>query len=165
MKKLNIKKVCLGAVFCAAVFVSTLISVPVGTFGNVNLGDSMILICSFFLGYYGILPASIGASLCDVLNGYGIYAPGTFIIKALIVIVVTFFMKAIKNKKASFILSSILGEAVMVLGYFIYEAMVLSYGFGAYVNIPFNMIQGFVCILVGVFLYSFLKRYEDKLIK
>ena len=59
----------------------------------------------------------------------------------------------IKNKKANLLASAIAAEAIMALGYYVFEGFL--YGFEAsLVNIPANAIQGVVCLVVGVLLIN-----------
>ncbi len=60
------------------------------------------------------------------------FAPGTFVIKALIAVIAAAILKALGSKtKAAPIVASIAGEAWMVLGYFLYESIFLGYGLTA----------------------------------
>lgn len=161
IKKNNILRLVLAAVFCAMVFTMTWISIPTPTIGNINLGDCMIIICAFSLGgVYSIFAASLGSALCDIASGYVIYAPGTFFIKGIMVIIVLVLRKFIlkSNKAFSILISGCFAEIFMVVGYFIYEALFLSYGLGAAVNIPFNLIQGAANLVVAVILFKLLEK-------
>ncbi len=154
-------KLVLSAVFCALVFAMTYISIPTPPIGNINLGDCMIIICACVLGgAYSVLAGALGATLCDIASGYVIYAPATFVIKAVMILIILTFRKQILKNKGylSLILSGILAELVMIAGYFLYEAIFLSYGFGAIANIPFNAIQGVINIVVSILIFVLLKR-------
>lgn len=154
-------KLVLSAVFCALVFAMTYISIPTPPIGNINLGDCMIIICACVLGgAYSVLAGALGATLCDIASGYVIYAPATFIIKAVMVIIILFARKKILMSKSfiPLILSGIFAELFMIIGYFFYEAIFLSYGFGAIANTPFNAIQGVINIVVSILIFALLKR-------
>ena len=75
-----------------------------------------------------------------------------------------FFKKA---KFVAYIISGILAEAIMVVGYFVYEATVMSYGLGAAVSVIPNIIQGVVGITVGVILITVLNKTKliDKMMR
>ncbi len=79
------------------------------------------------------------------------YAPGTFLIKALTAWTAGAVIHLLQDRlpRTSRLLSSVIAEAVMTAGYFLYEAWVLSYGLAAATNIPFNLLQGAVCILIA----------------
>lgn len=160
MKNERIYKLVLAAVFCALVFTLTWVSIPAPTVGNINLGDCMVLLSGVLLGNaYAAVAAGLGAALCDLAGGYAIYVPATFVIKALMVVVVCLGRKyAPRGKHLSLILSALVAEIVMILGYLIYEAFALGYGVGAVASIPFNAIQGGANIVVFVLLFTLLSR-------
>lgn len=166
--KNHIKKITLCALFASITFVATMfISIPTGV-GNINLGDAFILCSTFLLGpIYGAIAGATGAMLAD-LPFYTLYAPATFIIKGLMSLVgyfiFTLFSKLIHKDLPSMIIGGIAAEIIMVLGYFIYEwIFVLKNAYGALLNVPFNSIQGFSGILVGVIITNLLK--SNKYIK
>ena len=159
MNNKNIKtiKIVQSAIFCALIFVCTMVQVPAPTVGNINLGDCMIIFASCSMGgVYCIIASALGGALSDLLSGYVIYSPATLVIKALMALTIVLMLKLVfkKTNNLSVIRSSICAEAVMILGYFLYEATILGYGFGAAANISFNAIQGGINIAVGVILYN-----------
>lgn len=161
MKENKIFKAVLAAVFCALVFTMTFISIPAPSVGNINLGDCMVILSACLIGgWYGVFAGAVGSALCDLANGYAIYAPGTLIIKALMVIVILMARKLVfKNQKPlSLVVSGVCAEVVMIIGYFIYESLILGYGMGALMNIPFNAIQGVINLIVAVVLFVTLKK-------
>lgn len=147
-----------SSLFAALVFVATMIiKIPTLTGGYMNIGDGMVLLCGFILGpVWGALAAGIGSMLSDLV-GYPIYALATFLIKALMAFVAYFLMKILKTifKKRRFIAYMIAGfvaELIMVGGYFVFEAVFMSYGWGAVVSVLPNILQGIVGISVGTVL-------------
>lgn len=142
------------------VFTMTWISVPAPSVGNINLGDCMVILSAFLLGWSGAIASAAGAALCDLVSGYVIYAPGTFIIKALMVTAIILTRKVILKGKSgiSFIVSGIIAEIIMIIGYFVYEALVLKYGVAAIANLPFNAIQGVANLIIAVLLLIVLNK-------
>ena len=147
-----------ASLFAALVFIATMIiKIPTLTGGYMNIGDGMVLLCGFILGpIWGALAAGIGSMLADLV-GYPIYAVATFLIKALMAFAAYFIAKILKAifKKNHFIAYGIAGlaaEVIMVVGYFVFEAIFMSYGLGAVVSVIPNMIQGVVGIAVGTVL-------------
>ncbi len=161
MMSRDIKILSIGAMFSALIFTATFIAIPLSNYGNVNFGDSMVFICSMVMGYYGILPSCIGASLCDALSGYSIYAPGTFLIKGIMSFLLVFFIRIFKEFKVSIVFSMFMSECVMVVGYLLYELII--FGSGAVSNVPFNILQGIVNILISIALYRFIHRLKINL--
>lgn len=150
----------------ALTFVMTLISVPLPSGGYANLGDAAVLISGAALGViYGGISAGVGAALADIVLGFPIYAPGTFVIKAIVAIVAAASRRISKKYSGAkrTILAALIfavGEATMVLGYFIYEFFILGYGVGAVSGLMGNTAQGAVCLALGVFLYVALGKIK-----
>lgn len=125
------------AMFAALVTVTTaFIKIP-SPFGYSHAGDSMIYLgASILPGPYGIIAASIGGFLADIISGYAQFSVATAIIKALNAVpfvVCCYFMKS--HNKADKIISLpnllmlIPTTIITVFGYFV--ANYLLYGLGA----------------------------------
>jgi len=154
MKQNKIFKVVVAALFTAIVCVATMVvKIPSpATNGYFNLGDCFVLLSAWYLGpVYGFLAAGTGSALADILSGYVQYAPATFVIKVLMAVAAYFIFKALSKKPfIARLTSGIVAEAVMVLGYFGYEAVILSYGIGAAGSIFPNVMQGIVGIVAAI---------------
>ena len=149
------KQIAFCAVFATLCLVSTLlISVPL-PHGYLNMGDVFVLLSGWLLGFWGIPAAAIGSALADVVSGFVLYAPATFLIKGamafLSYLVWRFLKRSIKNSRLnglSLFLSATLAETVMLAGYFFFESIL--YGFaGATLSLIGNAIQGGACALCG----------------
>lgn len=157
----KISKLVTSALFIAIICVATVVvQIPSPVTGFFNLGDCFVLIAAWFLGMgYGAVAAGFGSALADIILGYTIYAPATFLIKALMAVTAVLICKALKNKpfigKA---VSAVTAEAIMVLGYFAYEGIILKYGLGAAAAIPTNIMQGIVAIFAATALASALEK-------
>ena len=163
MASRNIQKIVTSALFCALVFVFTSILVPAPAVGNVNLGDGALLLAAWTLGGpWAAVSAALGAALSDLVSGYAIYAPATFVIKAAMVAVAILAHSLLGRlhlpARLCRLASALLAEIVMILGYFAYEATVLGYGIGAVANIPFNTVQGGVAIVLSGLLFELLSH-------
>lgn len=157
------KMIVISALLASLTCVATMIiKIPTPLHGYANLGDCIVLLSAFLLPVgYGFCAAAIGSALADVLSGYAMYAPATFVIKGLMVIVACFIYKQfIKNEKKKLfgkIVSGFVAEVVMVGGYFVFEGFL--YGFEAsLVNIPANAIQGVVGLIAGVLLVNVFEK-------
>lgn len=151
----------LTAMTCVATMV---IKVPTPvTNGYVNLGDIVVLLCGWLLGpVYGFCAAGVGSALTDLLGGYMTYVPGTLVIKGLMAVAAYFLAFGGKGSRGvqitARVLSAVAAEAVMVLGYFAYEAVFLGYGMAAAASIPSNVVQGAFGLAGGLALYVLLTR-------
>lgn len=163
------KKIVIAALFAALTCACTMvIKIPTPTMGYIHPGDGMVLLCGILLGPgVGGLAAGIGSMLSDLFSGYAVYAPGTLIIKALVALSSGVIFRALPTTKhLRMILSGLIGEAIMIFGYFVYQiAMTAVMGSSlsasataAAAGIPFNMIQGVSGILIALVLYPVLLK-------
>lgn len=146
-KKFNLKKLTMSALLAALTCVATLIVLtysPAG--GYIHFGDCFVLLSGFLLGpLWGGVAAGLGSALTDLFLGYATYIPATFIIKWGVAALASVLMKVLIAKSdrgatVKRIVSAVVGECIMVVGYFGYEC--LLYGFeGALANIVPNVIQ------------------------
>ena len=109
---------------------------------------------------WGALAAGLGSGLADVISGYVLYAPGTFVIKAVVALLAGWLIgsRFIKNEFAKALVAGIIGGAVMVGGYMLYEAVFMGFGVAAAANIPMNCIQGVFGAVAGAALYVALSK-------
>ena len=170
MKKFGTFQVVLVALFAALICVATmLVQIPIpATGGYVNLGDGVILIAAFLMQpVYAVAAAGLGSMLADLLAGYVSFAPGTLVIKAGVALIGALVFKALgKEKKGvaalpAMIIAGMCAEALMVLGYFFYEAVVLGVGAGAVGGILGNVGQGIAGIAVAGMVAPVLMKNEE----
>ena len=155
MAQTQTKKIVLCALLTAIITVSTIvIQIPMPISGYVNFGDVFVLTAAFILGaIYGAIAAGVGSMLADIITGYAIFAPATLIIKALMAIVAFYSMKMFKKttkiKVFHYVISGVFAELIMVIGYFVYSALLMGEGLVAATSIPGNLIQGAVGVAVA----------------
>lgn len=155
--KFSVKTIVFTAVFAALCCVATMVIIVPLPNGYVNLGDVFVLLSGWCLGpCFGPIAAGIGSMIADIVSGYAMYAPVTFAVKALVSLCAYFvwylFRSIIKNNKLDFLsrlISAIVGEIVMVFGYFLYESILYGFAGGALALLG-NTLQGVCCAVVGV---------------
>ena len=163
----NLKKLIYGALFAALACVATMsIRIPTpGTNGYIHPGDAVVILSGIFLGpAAGFLAGGIGSAMADLIGGYFVYVPATFVIKGLIALASAYIYKQIgkKEKKTRYLSVILCGVADMVLvvgGYFIFEYFI--YGIGAAASIPANLIQGLGGLIISLLLYPALMAVPD----
>lgn len=161
------QKIAVTALLAALTCVATMvIKIPSPMKGYLNLGDCVVLTAGWMLSpVYGFLAAGLGSALADLFSGYVVYAPATFLIKGLMALVARFVYKALCGKiysSISRIISGVLAEIIMVLGYYIFEGFM--YGFSAsLVNVPANAIQGVAGLVLGFVLIKIFEKTKIKL--
>lgn len=157
----NLKKLILAALFAALSCVATMsIRIPTpGTSGYIHPGDAIVILSGVILGpVWGFLAGGIGSALSDLIGGYFIYVPITFVIKGLVALASgLLYQKVGKNQKSRYIAVILGGVADILLvagGYFVCEFFI--YGAGAAASIPANIIQGVGGLVISCILYPIL---------
>lgn len=153
------------SIFTALVFVATvIIRVPIAaTGGYFNFGDSVIYVAALLFGpLVGGLAGGIGASIADIIGGYLIFAPGTFIIKLFEGIITGYAGYKIrpKNKAVAYwrALSVVFGVGLGAATYYIGTNYMAVFG-NALLD---QMVWAAVALFLGVFiiLLSFMPQTQ-----
>ena len=164
------RMVVMAAAFAALACVATMVvKVPSPTGGYMNLGDTVVLLGGYLLGpAWGALAGSIGPALADVLLGSPIYAPATLVIKAGMAALAAACHQAFGKGRGPLGLAAcgIMGELPMVVGYWLYTALISlseAGGFGlslviAAAGIPGNLVQAAFGIAASTLLALALKK-------
>lgn len=183
MRNENLKKLVIAALLAAMTCVATMIiKFPTPTMGYIHLGDGFVLLCGVILGpWMGALAAGIGSMLSDLFSGYASWAPATFLIKALTACVAGLLfhrlqrsIKSDKSRYAAILIGGVIGETIMVIGYFLYEALLAAFANGGFTSaalaggiassatgIPFNILQGVTGIIISILLLPVLMKVND----
>ena len=156
----KIRKLVISALMAALTCIATMVvQIPSPMNGYVNLGDCFVLLSGWLLGpWYGGAAAGIGSMLTDLLSGYGYYAPGTFLIKGLDALVAALIFRAMGRTSAAALFSGLVGETIMVVGYFGYAALLMGEGFGAAASIPGNVMQAAMGLFIGFLLLKMVNK-------
>lgn len=170
-----------AAMFAALTLLATsVLKIQTPTFGYVHLGDGFVLLSGIFLGpVYGGLAAGIGSAASDLLGGYAIWVPGTFVVKYLTAASAAALCRRLSSRHTgkgpvsvpSLIAGGIAGEALMTAGYFLYNILIVTFSAGSFTKaglasaaalsfaeIPFNAVQGVTGVLLAVLLFPALAR-------
>lgn len=163
-KRNSLKLLVLSAFFAAlvAVGIAYLPKLPIAH-GFVHIADSLVFLASAVLPLpYSVLACAIGGGLADVLCGYAVYAPATFVIKG---VTALFFRAALSGRDGGVgrivcvrNLLALLPSAIACAGgYFLYELAL--YGFSAaLVGVPMNLLQ----VAVGGALFALMGLLMDR---
>ena len=157
----NLKKLILAALFAALSCVATMsIRIPTpGTGGYIHPGDAIVILSGVILGpVWGFLAGGIGSALSDLIGGYFVYVPITFVIKGLVALAAgLLYQKVGKTQKSRYVAVVLGGVADIILvagGYFVCEYFI--YGAGAAASIPAIIIQGIGGLVISCILYPIL---------
>jgi uncharacterized membrane protein len=157
-KKINTQYLVLTALFTALSFAVTMFAnIPaavLGANGNINLGDSVIIIASFILGPVGgAIAGGFGAALADIAGGYLMYSPFTLIIKGAAALISGYLFRIVFHSKKTAVKRTVcilIYSAIIVAGYFLAELILMSIAGGerntvvfltALRTIPANLLQ------------------------
>lgn len=153
------------ALFTALTTVATMIiRIPSPTGGYLNAGDALVILSACVLGpFWGAAAAGLGSALADLITGYVIYAPATFVIKALMALAAGLILRrsAGKHTLAYAVCGSVAAEIIMICGYFAFTALILDLGLGALAEIPGNCVQGAFGAIVGTALFMALRKIPN----
>ena len=161
------RKIVICALVAAFTCVATLINVgplPPSN-GYIHLGDALVLFSGILLGpVYGAAASAIGSSTADLVLGYVAYAPATLIIKFLVALCMGIMYRIGSKSTLKIIISAIISEIIMVLGYYLYEAFLLGGGIGAIAAlgaIPANVFQGISGVVISSLLINTFKNNKS----
>ena len=79
--------------------------------------------------------------MADMIAGYALYVPATLVIKGTMALLAALLYRALDRKSRAILLCGFLAEAVMVLGYWGYDGLLMGSLAGAAVGIPSNLMQ------------------------
>lgn len=100
---------------------------------------------------------AVGSMLSDLIGGYMVYVLPTFLIKGLVALVAWKLCR--KDQPLLALLSFLLAEAVMVLGYFLLEWALYGVASAAAAIGP-NVVQGIAGVLIGMLCLLITPRLE-----
>lgn len=165
--KAKIKKIVIASLFAALACIATMIiKIPSPLKGYINLGDCVVLTAGWMLSpAYAFLAAGLGSAFADIFSGYATYAPATFVIKGLMALIAFYGYRLLHSRLGNIpskIISGIVAEIIMVLGYFVFEGFL--YGFApSIVNIPPNCVQGVAGLILGIMITKALEKSKVNL--
>lgn len=152
-----IKKLVLSGIFAAFTVLLTILSIPLSS-GYIHLGDTAIFVGVHVIGgVWGILAGAIGSALADLILGYAMYIPATFIIKGLMALIATLLIVRMPAKQRIF--AFIIACLIVPLGYFLYESVLYGVIVAA-ATVPYNLLQGVLSAVLGFTLTIALDKFN-----
>ena len=142
MQRKKLTLITFTAVLTAIVFVLTAYLHIPSHVGFVHIGDGVIYLAACMLPLpYALFVGAVGGALADLLSGFAIWAPGTVIIKASGVLFFTRKRNFISARNA---LGLIPASLICVVGYYLYDALIIGNFVSALAGVPGYAMQ---CIL------------------
>ena len=153
-QKERTQKIVLTALFAALTCAATMvIRIPTpATSGYIHPGDALVILCGLVLGpRYGFLAAAIGSGMSDLIGGYFLYVPATFVIKGAIAYLTGIATHRLTDTTRGHITGAVIGGVIDIVlvagGYFVFEYFI--YGAAAAASIPANCIQGVSGLIIA----------------
>ncbi|MDR2006399.1 MAG: ECF transporter S component [Acidaminococcales bacterium] len=150
------RELCLSGILIALVFAATMfinIRLPVSLNGGlIHLGNVPLIAAAVaFGGRKGALAGAFGMSLFDLVSGWAIWAPFTFVIRG----VMGYVIGAIAGRKSGCstalnILAVAAGGFCMLLGYYLTEVILYGNLYAPLTSIPGNLVQLAAGALLGL---------------
>ena len=149
---------CFAGVLAALVFVFTAYLHIPSVNGYVHIGDGFIYFAACLLPLpYGLFVGAGGAVLADCLTGYAVWAPGSAIIKALLVL--CFCRKSNRILCGRNWIALLPAAVICVGGYYLYGSIISGNFAAPLADVPGNVMQS----LCSSVLYAVLAVAADKL--
>lgn len=160
MRDFSARKLTMAGMMAALVFVLTYLPHWVPAMGYIHLGDGAVFLSAMLLGLPGAVASALGSALADLILA-PVYIPATVVIKAAMALIVSALYRHRSNVLT--VVSFVLAEAIMVLGYFLYDSL-LAHSFAAAASaIPANCIQGAIGVAFGVVCLTVMPRLNSML--
>lgn len=164
--KARTSELIISAMLIALVFVATLllnIKLPITANGGlVHLGTAMLMIASLVFGpKKGAIAGAFGMGLFDLISGWTLWAPFTFITRGLqgYIIGKIAWSNGRNGKHIGFnLLATIVSVPVMLGGYYICERVLFGSWIIPAASIPGNIVQNVVGILIALPVCVVLKK-------
>ena len=163
MKTMNIV---LNALFIALVFVATLflnIKLPIAANGGlVHLGSGMLFVITLLFGpKKGAVAGAFGMGLFDIVSGWALWAPFTFVTRgaqAYVIGKIAWANGANGQHMGRNIFAMLVGLPVMLAGYYICECILFKSFIIPFASMPGNLVQTAVGMIVAVPVVLALKK-------
>lgn len=149
------KRIVINAILSAVIMVSTLyINFPIlpSTGGLIHFGNIFIFLIALVLGMNYSLAGAIGLTIFDLISGYAIWAPATFIARFLMALVVS----KVGYRETNYfkvVGSQVLGSIICVGVYYFYEALFITNFATAILSATADSITLLISIIVVTILY------------
>lgn len=162
MNDTKIKKLVISGFGIAIIFILTaFVAIPIAQFGYVNLGDAGVMLFASILNpALAFIVGGVGSASADLYLGFSQYAIFTFIIKGFEALIASYVFKTLKGKKSYF--GFVLAVVIMVIGYYLTDAILYGDLVVALGGVGFNFIQGVVSLIIACLLQRLLYLNASK---
>ncbi|WP_066065167.1 ECF transporter S component [Neobacillus soli] len=164
-KTTNTKAIVINALFIALTFVATMfinIRLPImGNGGLIHLGNVPLFIAALVYGKKtGAIAGAFGMGLFDVVSGWALWSPFTFIIVGTMGFIVGLISEKVPGKRA---LVNTLAVAtaliIKVVGYYFTEVILYGNWIQPFGSVPGNIMQ---VVIAGIIVVPLAGRFKKK---
>ena len=155
---------CVNAILIALVLVATLfinIRLPISINGGlIHLGNVPLVMAAIVFGKKkGAVAGACGMGLFDVLGGWMLWAPFTFVIRGVMGFVIGWIAEKKQGKSVWLNLLAILaGGVCMMVGYYFTEVILYQNWVAPFTSVPGNAIQTASALVLGLPLATLIKK-------
>lgn len=158
--KKKIEFITISAIFCGLNIIITLclpIKIASGQ-GYINLSDVLImLLASIIHPLVGAMVGGLSSALADLILGYVLYAPFSFLIKSIEALLIGYLIRIVakRNKKTAVIVTPlfiIIGGVFMAVSYFFTELILFDLSLASF-DLGFNLIQALISSSTAIVLF------------
>lgn len=151
-KKNTALRMSLIAITTAIVAVFTIaIRIPTPLGGYVSLCDVAVTFVSYTFGpITGLIAGGLGTALADLAGGFGQWAPVSFVVHGLEALVIALIVRAKPDSLIYKIISAAVAIVIVAGGYFLLTGAFLVGFSAALAEIPANIAQAAVGVVLGL---------------
>jgi uncharacterized membrane protein len=155
----------IALVFVATRFINVRLPISVNG-GLIHLGNVMLFTAAIvFGGKKGAIAGAFGMGLFDVLSGWALWAPFTFVIRGVMGLIVgkIAYARGKEGENVAYnIIGILLSSVWMIGGYYVTEGIVYGNWVTPVTSIPGNIAQLVMGLVLGIPLSVILKRVAKK---
>lgn len=149
-----------GMVFVATRFINIRLPLSING-GLIHMGNTILFMIAIVFGKRrGAIAGAFGMGLFDILSGWFLWAPFTFVIRGIMGYIVGAAAEGKFGKKGLLfsLIGIVLASIVMIAGYYVTEGILYGNWIAPMTSIPGNVIQLLIGAAIGLPLASALKR-------
>lgn len=155
---LHISLIAVSAALVAVFTVIIRIPVP-ATAGYISLCDAAVVFVSYAFGpFTGLIAGGLGSAFADLLGGYPQFAVISFVVHGLEALLAGLIVRKDSQGIMTRIIGALVSIIVVCAGYLLLEVAFITTFSSAIVEVPMNALQSGVGAVVGLLLYSGVRK-------
>ena len=155
---LHISLIAVSAALVAVFTIAVRIPVP-ATAGYISLCDAAVVFVSYAFGpFTGLIAGGLGSAFADLLGGYPQFALLSFIVHGLEALLAGLLVKKNSQSIPTMIVGAIISLLIVCAGYLLLETLFITTFSSALVEVPMNALQSGVGAVVGLLLYTAVRK-------